>query len=295
MSACFAVALTLSISSRAWADDERAAEATFTRAVELFRAKKYRDAAAGFDEACSLAPRGPTAYNGARAWRAAGDEPRAANDYAQALSLGGLTDALRKDATEQLSALEQKLATVQLSGPERSRAEVAGVERRLPADLHAPPGVVHVTFQTATSRDEQTISVKPGERVKVAMRSPEATTREQGRAPSESEPKSSLKTVGIASMAVGGTLLLTGIYLGVDGLATRDQFVETGRTSLSLHDRAVSQRLWANVLGIIGLGGMAVGSYLVFFHHPTPKSGSALSSLRIGLGPRAVLLEGVLP
>jgi hypothetical protein len=75
-------------------------------------------------------------------------------------------------------------------------------------------------------------------------------------------------------------------------MSARDRFVAQGRTSTSLHDRAESQRLWANVTGVIGLAGLAVGAYLVFFRTGDAR---APSNMAVGMGPGSLVLQGELP
>src|SRR5262245_12193661 len=127
------IAFVLHSSGVARADDEAAAKEAFDRGAELYRAKKFREAAEAFDRARGFAPRGPTAYNAASAWRSANEPALAADAFASALELGGLSDAQKKNATEALKTLDASLGVLDLDGPADARARVNESERSLPA------------------------------------------------------------------------------------------------------------------------------------------------------------------
>lgn len=303
------VALLLASGSAA-ADDEEAANAAFDRGVELFRARKYRESAESFVRAERLAPRGPTAFNAARAFRSAGDNARAADELSQALFLGNLSDEQRKDATKQLTQLETTLGVLDLEGPKEGRVRIGATdERALPAHVHVLPGSFQIVFRTATSSDEQTTKVAKGEHVTLRMRiaapaapapapvAAPAPGRAQpvGPQPAPVPPERTVgrvdlftrRNAGIAGVVLGVVAFGTGVYVGLDGKSTRDRFVAQGSHNGALHDQAESEKIWANVLGVVGVGLAALGTYLLV----TPSARQPPSSAARMLTPSKVALR----
>ncbi len=309
-------------SASAFADDEEAANDSFDRAVELFRAKKYRESAEAFGRAERLAPRGPTAYNAARAWKAAGENARAADELTQALALGNLSEEQRKDATKQLAQLEAAngWGILDLEGPKDARVRLGpNDERALPAHAHVLPGTLQVFFKTTTATDEQTVKVAKGEHVAVKMRivtsapppppiAPIEPVAQPAGPPPDHRVRSSdvltRKNAGIASIVGGVIIFGVGVYVGLDGKSARDKFVNQGNHNRSLHDQAESERIWANVLGVVGIGVAGLGTYLLLTpsQEPAPpaaaprsaKPSLAPSHVAVQVGPGGVALAGEL-
>lgn len=283
------VALTLLSAGAAHADDEEAANKEFQRGVELYRTKKYKDAADAFVRAERFAPRGPTAYNAARAFKAAGDTLRAADELAAALRYGGLGDDQKKDATEQLRVMEAASGAFELSGPKDATVRIGNREEKVPTRIHVAPGPYVIQFTSGATIDEQQLTVRKGERLSVEMRllanpkdtqplPPPSAAQPAPAAnnvvvPAREKPPASTmnlrKPIAIGLMGAGGIMFISAIAVGVGGLSARDRFVESGLTNIALHDEAERQRTLANVLGVIGV--LAIGGGIVLYV-TAPKS-----------------------
>src|ERR1019366_10943 len=87
----------------------------------------FRVAAASFDEAYRIAPRGAAAYNAGLSWEAAGEAARASDDYARALRAGDLGTVERADTTGRLRNLESnKVGRVSVFAPDDARVSLDG-------------------------------------------------------------------------------------------------------------------------------------------------------------------------
>src|SRR5262249_47150270 len=71
--------------ARAQDEDRTLAMARFRAASEAYGRGEYAAAARAFEESYRLVPRAAAVYNAARAWQAAGERARAADDYEAAL------------------------------------------------------------------------------------------------------------------------------------------------------------------------------------------------------------------
>ncbi len=296
-------------SGSARADDEESANREFERGVDLFRTKKYKDAAESFVRAERLAPRAATAYNAARAFKAAGDPLRAADELSTALRLGGLSDEQRRDANDQLAKIEPTCGSFDLSGPRDGFVRIGSREEKVPTRMHVAAGTYTVIFTQGTATDEQQVTIRRGERLTMEMRffnvpqstplpppkpgPPPATasTVTTDKTPAKpSKPLELRKPIAIGTMVAGGLFLAGGIAVGMSGLDARDRFVEGGRVNISLHSKAESQRTTANVLGTIGILAIA-GGFVLFVTAPSSSS----TNVAVGVGPNGASLAGTLP
>src|SRR5215468_11655665 len=88
-----AIACVCLASSPARAQDDAAAieaRRQYDMATAAFEARRYADAAAGYDAAVALRPNAVTLFIAAVSWDEAKRPERAADDYARALSVPGL-------------------------------------------------------------------------------------------------------------------------------------------------------------------------------------------------------------
>jgi tetratricopeptide (TPR) repeat protein len=223
------------------------AEGSTSTAAELFEAASAASArgdhvaaATAFEQAYRVAPRGATAFNAAVSWEAARQPERAADAYARALQHDDLAPDARQSAQARLIALGAVLGHVVILGVRLTR----------------------------------TISLTAGEvfnldlRPSVAPAPPPNPRPAHSREPTEARPPNPWRTAGFVALGAAVALAGTATYLGISALDARDEFVDSGETSRSAHDRAASLRTWTNVAWA-GAGIMATTAGILIFVVPT--------------------------
>ncbi len=267
-----AMAITLLVQSPlARGQDPRATAAEFFRVgKESFQHGDFRAAALAFEEADRRAPHAITVYNAGLAWDGAGDGPRAADTYKEALDRGGLSGAFDAHAKERLEDIEKKLGLVGVKAPPGAVVSAAhAIRRPAPVVVHVVPGTIEVLAELPRSESKgasepgrevrrKRIDVRAGERVEVVFEDTKT---------SPVSPSGSGSAVW-AWIAVGGAVGAAGIgsVLGVRGLSARDDFEASGRTDSSARDAAIALRTGANVafgiaivVGVVGVIALLAG------------------------------------
>ncbi|MBK7585609.1 MAG: hypothetical protein IPI67_36170 [Myxococcales bacterium] len=295
--ALFAGCVAHSLAAPAWADDEKAAAREIFRAAEAaFSRGEYRAAALAFEAADERSPNGGAAYNAARAWEKAGDEPRAADAFERALRSGELVDARLADAQKRLAALSPRLGVLVIDGPPKARVSVGSLEDApAPRRLHLTPGEypVHVRWASGKRQTHQ-VRVSAGREQTLGLGGAEAVVRDAPHPVEHEQPLREHRTSadeGRAGSGPWGWLLLsagalsmgTGAVLLNRGLSARDEFEASGRTDAGAHDRALGYRTWSSVtlFGGGALVGAGVAVLLVSPRPSEPTSESARWSLEI--------------
>ena len=292
--AVVAASLLFGSAGDAGADQAHAAE-RYRAAEEAYAHGAYRAAAETFEAAFREDPRGATIYNAGVSWEAAGDGPRAADDYATALAASDLRGAERADASKRVSALQAKLGRLDATGPTGAKISVAHVEgTALPAQVHLGAGAYSVRVAYADGHVEaRDVRIATGSAVSLDLAPtsappPRAAPPEPATAPAITPPRpadagsssSPLRTAGWVALGGGAALAVAAIALGEATLGARDTFDATGDTSQSAHDRAVSLRTWTNVAwvaaGVVGATG------IVLLVIPTGSHAGAQTSAFVG-------------
>ncbi len=250
-------------------EEPRATAAEFFRVgKQAFERSDFRAAALAFEEADRRAPHAVAIYNAGLAWDGAGDTPRAADGYRQALDRGGLPDALDAHARRRIDDFEKRLGLVRVHAPPGALVSVAHVVR------HAPPVHVHVPPGSITVRIEMPDGQTMAKRVDVPAGEPVTLSFDDTRIvlpPPPSHPFPALRpalppepaapvvpptplpsarpSLVWAWIAIGSAAVITGagVFLGVRGLTARSDFDASGRTDGAARDEAVHLRTAANV------------------------------------------------
>jgi tetratricopeptide (TPR) repeat protein len=259
------------------------AEGSTSTAAELFEAASAASArgdhvaaATAFEQAYRVAPRGATAFNAAVSWEAARQPERAADAYARALQHDDLAPDARQSAQARLIALGAVLGHVVILAPADTRVDIERVRgAKSPVSLYLRPGVHMVVLRDARGvRLTRTISLTAGEvfnldlRPSVAPAPPPNPRPAHSREPTEARPPNPWRTAGFVALGAAVALAGTATYLGISALDARDEFVDSGETSRSAHDRAASLRTWTNVAWA-GAGIMATTAGILIFVVPT--------------------------
>jgi tetratricopeptide (TPR) repeat protein len=280
------------------------ADGSTSEAAELFEAAAAASArgdhvaaANAFEQAYRNAPRGATAFNAAVSWEAANQPARAADAYARALEHDDLAPDARASAQSRLAELRAVLGHVVILAPPDTVVDIEQVQGGTsPVTLYVRPGPHTLVIRDAHGvRLTRTINIVAGEALNLDLRSEAAPTPSAAPAPppspvppptGESTPRGApLRTVGYVALGAAVVLAGAGTYLGISALNARDDFVESGNTSRSDHDRAASLRTWTNVAWA-GAGVTAATAGILIFLVPAPdepKSSRAHDGWQAGI------------
>ncbi len=264
----FGIALSLSLTSVAHADRDKAATA-YKQGSAAFAKGAFGEAAALFESAFSEDPRGASIYNAALSWQNARDDARAADDFTRAIASSDLRADLLDNSKAQLAKLETTLGRVALTGPPGAHFAVAHANGTTPAQVHLAPGhyVVHTTFEGAMSNDVP-IDISAG-----ALTSTDLTPHAVAPvvAVHVDEPTKRTGVIGKATLpislvVIGTAAVAAGFWigLGVAALDASNTFHASNLYDGAAHDKAVTFRDWSNVtfvtalvLGTVGVAALA--------------------------------------
>lgn len=234
----------------------QAAEDLFQAGVAAYGRGEFTAAARAFEAANDKAPRGATILNAARAWDAAKDGPRAADAYASALRIGGLSEPERAEAERRSTQLEHGLGTLDVAGASGTAVSVAHVEGAVsPISIHLEPGRHEVELVDSNGkRSTKSVQLRAGERLTLELPEPERQATVQSRPSRHPPPRAASHHEAPSAsplpwVLLGGGVVAAGVatYLGISALDARDTYVESNRRDVDAYDRAKSLRLWTNV------------------------------------------------
>ena len=294
--------------ARAAGDDKSAAQ-SFQAGATAYARREYRQAAAAFENAYRIAPRGAAVYNAGLAWEGAGESARAADAYQAALARSDLSEVQARDAQARLTQLERALGRLQVNTLPDATVSVdkaGGV--RGSGMAHVSPGEREVSVLFADGRSEtRRIHVFAGALAVVEIMAPTQAPAPATAVPvfpvvaqrprDEAPPATSASSGGLTRAHAGwitiggaGVLLLAGGLLGQSALHKRNDFDASGHTNSGLHDSAASLRIWTNVA--LGAAAVAagVGIYLLLTPN-TPDADGAPTTAELHLGPTDVRLR----
>lgn len=264
------------------ADDAKAAAVHFREGQRAFDAHDYARAGSEFEAANAAKPAAAALLGAGLAWERGGDALRAANDLAAALAAGGLEARDETTARTHLADLDTKLGHLDVSGPASQHLSIDAQDRGpLPLEVRVTPGDHALEMVTAGGTAvRRVVTVAPGATMRIDM-----TTTEAPPPPPPPPPHAPIQaTLGWISVGVGASALVAGVIVGALGLSSRDDFVNGGSVSTSLHDDAITMRTWANVLFVSAGVFVAAGAALVF---TAPRA----HALAIGVGPSSANLR----
>jgi hypothetical protein len=306
------VALTVAVLGRALvttpssAQEAPAAARAFQAGSQAYAKGDFRVAAAAFDEAYRIAPRGAAAYDAGLAWEAAGEGARAADDYARALRSADLGTVERADTTGRLKALESRIGRLSVLAADDAEVSVDAVDVTDRAQgLHVMPGTHAIRVRHGDGRvDARTVHVSAGEAVEVRLDRREApaaaTPPEAGEPPAPApsheprtrtaaatEPGSGPSTLRILSyVALGGAAVASGIAIATyeSGLSAVTQFDKGGDQDASLRAQAENLRT-ATWISWGFAGALAATGVVLFFASPSSPTSPATAPAAIELLP----------
>ncbi len=271
-----------------------------------YDAGRYTEAALAWEAASAIKPHGATLYGAGLAWERANRPERAADDFARARDVPGLTPDQAADIKTRLDTLERSLGTLLVLGPAGWRVQVdANTEVVVPARLHGAPGVhvllVHPPGQAITRQDvsfepgpPKTVDVTPAEAPPppaVSAPPPEPAPPVHA-APAAPPPPAAKKppvehgldvrrAIGFGVAGMGLATVGAGVVLGLQALDARDAY--DAAPTRTAFDHAQSLQTWTNVAFVAGALLTAGGVVLVVL--PTRAHVEATATLggaRIG-------------
>jgi len=312
----FAAVASLLCATAIHADDASEARKRFAEGAKALEANRYREAALHFESAARLRAHPIALFSAATTWDKAEEPARAADNYARAIELPGLSTKDQKTAHERLTSLEQSLGTAAVSGPSGLVVQFEhSTEASPPVRLHGAPGIHTLLIVRDGNVERRDVILKAGETASVSISEPAPVPPP---APIESAPAASVSATPVASAfspavdlpsatapaatlstrkivgysAMGAGVLTAGVavWLGVKTLSARDDYVSN--PSQGGYDHATSLRLWTNVAwaGAAVLGG--VGAALAFWPSSNSQQGEQRTSLTLVPTPTGVLLRG---
>src|SRR5262245_20364678 len=175
------------------AASEGGAEALVRDAKRAYATRDYERAAQLFEKAYAADPVPSLRVNAAQAWRLAGDLPRAADAYAQALAVKG-KDALgasdRGFVRDKLAEIEKSTGKLRIDEPRGGALSVAHVERTpIPAVVHLMPGSHEIRIERPDgSTVTRTIDLEAGETSTLSVVGSESPSPAPNQARSEAPP-----------------------------------------------------------------------------------------------------------
>jgi hypothetical protein len=280
----------------ALAQEGTAAARSFQTGSQAYARGDFRAAAAAFDQAYGIAPRGAAAYNGGLAWEAAGELVRASDDYARALRTADLGSAERADATGRLKALESRVGRLSVFAPDDAEITVDGAEVTGRArGMHVAPGThaVRVTYESGHV-ESRSVRVGAGELMEVRLEShdapapapeplpsvaPSSSSPPEPHAHPAGEPTDSSTQKWLAYVAIGGAVVASGVAITTYeiGVSALNQFSSSHDTSASFRSQAESMRT-ATWVSWGFAGALAATGVVLYLTAPATSSASAPSA-----------------
>lgn len=277
-------------------DEARAAE-QFSLGSAAFEKGDFKSAARAFEQAYVEAPHPAPLYNAGLAWLGAGRLDHAADAFAAALAMEGLTPEQKADSEKRLGEGQKVLARLRIEGaPAGARAAVDdGPSLPTSGAFHALAGTREVTVVDADGRAEKrSVQVPKADGRTIAVRFDEKAEAPPGPLPTRI-------VIGLSLLGASAVLGGAAIGTGVAGLSSRDDFVAAqnapGSTREELQvmrDEAVSLKIATNVLWALSgtaflSGGVATVLGLV---EPRTSSASAAPTVGLTLLPSGVVFHG---
>lgn len=246
-------------------DAKARAGVVFARGSAQYEAGDFRNAAASFELAHSIAPHSVALFNAAKAWLAAGEIERAADDYSESIRRVELSPDLNLEARRNLTILRRRLGWLVLTGPRGAKVSVGYQESAsLPLEIHVPPGEHSVrTFLSDGAVVEEVVRVEADKPLSVFLAQPKeeptpARVAEPGVEPSSAARKVQT-TIAVSSLGVAGALGITAGVLGALTLDANGRYEDSGFTDADLKRETESLMLWTNIAafsaGALGLTG----------------------------------------
>lgn len=274
----------------AHADNAEDARTMYEGARVLFDSKRYAEAALQFEAAAMLRPHAVAWFMAGQAWERNGLLNRAADAYARAIALGDLkTDEAL--ATSRLAALEKRLGTLDVRGPEGTRVRIEpNTELPVPARLHAAAGRQKLTIRgpgdASSSRDVELVTgvVTPLELEPRPVPTPAAAPPVVHTGEVSPPSWTTQKTIGVVLAGAGLVSLVGAAALWGSANGAHDDYIAA--PTRDVYDRGRSLVTWTNVTLIGGALLVASGAFLLAVPLSRRPSSAALVVTPNGIGLR---------
>ena len=278
------------------AADKKAAAAEATKAQKAFGAKKWADAATGYESAYRKAPNPKFLIGAANARAKLGENVKAANLYAKAMKDG---DAATKDeAKKGLGAVGPKLGQLEIKADGATAVSVDGDVVDMGVPLYfCQPGSRQVVAKFGDKESTLSPNVAAGVVTKVSLTAPEApaVAAKPAEEPKKEEPvaekpkdtsSSGGKPFSPLVIYIGAGLTVVGvgvtIWSGLDTQKQKDTF-DTDKSQENL-DAGKSKQTRTNIfLGVTAAVGVFTAVAAIFFTDWNRKSTDA--NIKVGALP----------
>lgn len=293
LSALFAtLATTTGAGAQAGSETEVAAQ-FFEAGAAAAKKGEFRVCAEAFTEAHKRAPHGATLYNAALCWDGAKDRARAANDYAQSLSLGGLSDAQAKQAKKKLAELQAALGKLEVTEPKGARASVGPIKQTpIPFETFVEPGEHEVRLEGLEGEIiSRNVSVEAGQHKQVKLSLRENDEDEPAPKPAPAEPTRAdstgdvQRTFGWVLIGVSAAAAGVGVGYYVSALGSKENFDDSGHTDVVAREDAIDRYAIARALWIGAGVGAAAGVTLVLIAPKKKPAEPQATGLRLWVHP----------
>jgi len=263
--------------SVAWAapDESARAEAArlFKQGSAEYAGNHYAQAAADFESSNRLVPRAAAIYSAARAWDAAGDLARAADDYDEALERTDLHGADADDARRRLGQIERRVGVVVVHTPDDARTWIGPLQGVLGSvRVHLRAGDYDARVERAGSLPwtasvlvddgrlaELTADLRPAPAAHAAALAP-ATAPPSERSAPRSSAKRTWTWIAFGTAAAGA---VASSILYAESISARDAFTATGARDAHLRGIATSWRTGTYVAYAVTGAALAAGVSIV--------------------------------
>lgn len=276
----------------------------YTEAKKALSAKKYSEAALGFEAASRIKAHAVALYTAAQAWELAGERARAADAYSRALSTPQLSESQTERSKERLESLEKELGTAKVIGKSGTKILLDDhMEMTVPATVHGSPGahVLSVTLPDGNTEkralnfiagQSQEVNLDEAPEPQPNMPSPKPVKlAEPKKQPVKAEPRRPSpfwKTVGFIATGAGVAALGGAILVGTSAKDAEDTY--KAKPSRETFDHAKGLETRTNIL-LIGGGVLTAGGIGILVWQAT-KGSENRAAVRVNVGPSDVSFQG---
>ncbi len=259
---------------------------------QAVKAKRYVQAALLYEASAALGRHPSGHFSAALAWEQAERPERAADAYARAVAVEGLSAPEASQAKERLDTLEKMLGTLDVKAPPGWTGQLdAGTEAAVPARLHGTAGIhqlaVAVPDKSVLRRD---VRLETGKVLALALKdepSPSSGDAKKTDTPAPQAPMRVVsveapqgphtrRVIGFGLMGLGAASLGAALILGLETIDARNAF--NASPSRPLYDHEQTLQTWTNVSLIAGSVLFVGGATLAIW----PAGGG---EARVGLAP----------
>lgn len=283
----------------AFASHARAQDSSETRVAAQFfeagvtAAKKgeFRVCAEAFSEAHKRAPHGATLYNAAMCWEGAKDRARAANGYARAVKLGGLSEAQAKQARSKLVGLQAALGKLEIAEPRGTRATVGPIQQTpIPFETFIEPGEHEIRLEGPDGEVvERTVKVAAAQlevvRLELDSNEPDEPAPKPGAGDQSSDSSGNVqRTFGWVLVGAAGAATAVGVGFYVSAVGAKQKFDDSSHKDAGAREDAIDRYAVARAFWIGAGVGAAAGVSLILLA-PKKAEPRAASDLRLRIHP----------